>query len=253
MNTQDKKLFAYLIRLADNALILGQQLGDWVGKSPELEEDLAMANFALDYVGQARMLYSLAAEIEGEGSTEDDLAFLRDGIDFHNVLLVEQPNGDFAMTIARQFYFDSFYQLQLEALEKSSEPRLAEIAIKANKEIQYHLKHTRLWLLRLGDGTDESHRRMQTAMDELWRYSGEMFNADDLDEWAAKSGIGPNPGDLQDSWNDHLSAALAEATLSMPDAEWMASGGKQGRHSEHLGFLLADMQFLQRAYPGASW
>ena len=253
MNADDKKLFAYLIRLADNALILAQQLGDWVGKGPELEEEIAMANFALDYVGQARMLYSLAAEIEGEGRTEDDLAFLRDGIDFHNVLLVEQPNGDFATTIARQFYFESFYQLQLEALENSSEPRLAEIAVKANKEIQYHLKHTRLWLMRLGDGTEESHRRMQTAIDDLWRYSGEMFNADDLDVWAAESDIGPNPADLRESWNDYLAAAIAEATLTMPDAEWMASGGKQGIHSEHLGFLLADMQFLQRAYPGASW
>jgi ring-1,2-phenylacetyl-CoA epoxidase subunit PaaC len=253
VNADDKKLFAYLIRLADNALILAQQLGDWVGKGPELEEEIAMANFALDYVGQARMLYSLAAEIEGEGRTEDDLAFLRDGIDFHNVLLVEQPNGDFATTIARQFYFESFYQLQLAALENSSEPRLAQIAVKANKEIQYHLKHTRLWLMRLGDGTDESHRRMQTAIDDLWRYSGEMFNADDLDVWAAESGIGPNPADLRENWNDYLSAAIAEATLTMPDAEWMASGGKQGVHSEHLGFLLADMQFLQRAYPGASW
>ncbi len=253
MNTDDKKLFAYLIRLADNALILAQQLGDWVGKGPELEEEIAMANFALDYVGQARMLYTLAAEIEGDGRTEDDLAFLRDGIDFHNVLLVEQPNGDFATTIARQFYFESFYQLQLAALENSSEPRLAEIAVKANKEIQYHLKHTRLWLMRLGDGTDESHQRMQTAIDELWRYSGEMFNADDLDVWAAESGIGPNPADLRENWNDYLSAAIAEATLTMPDAEWMASGGKQGIHSEHLGHLLADMQFLQRAYPGASW
>jgi len=253
VNTDDKKLFAYLIRLADNALILAQQIGDWVGKGPELEEEIAMANFALDYVGQARMLYSLAAEVEGKGRTEDDLAFLRDGIDFHNVLLVEQPNGDFATTIARQFYFESFYQLQLVALENSSEPRLAEIAVKANKEIRYQLRHTRLWLMRLGDGTEESHRRMQTAVDELWRYTGEMFTADDIDVWASESGVGPNPADLREDWHAYLSAALAEATLTSPDQEWMASGGKQGIHSEHLGYLLADMQFLQRAYPGASW
>lgn len=253
MSNDKENLFAYLIRLADNALILAQQLGDWVGKGPELEEEIAMANFALDYIGQARMLYSLAGEVEGKARTEDDLAFLRDGMDFHNILLVEQPNGDFATTIARQFYFESFYQLQLKALENSSEPRLAEIAVKASKEIRYHLRHTRLWLMRLGEGTPESHRRMQTAIDELWRYTGEMFTADEIDDWATESGIGPNPADLRGDWDNYLSAALAEATLTRPDDTWMASGGKQGTHSEHLGFLLADMQFLQRAYPGASW
>ena len=252
--TEDKQqLFAYLLRLADNAVILGQQLGDWIGKGPDLEEEMAMANFALDYIGQARLFYGLAGEIEGDGRSEDDLAFLRDGMDFHNVLLVEQPNGDFATTIARQFYFESFYLLQLSALETSSEPRLAEIAVKAGKEIQYHLRHARLWLMRLGDGTEESHNRMQSAIDELWRYTGEMFNADEIDLWAADSGTGPNPAELHDNWSTNVSVALAEATLSRPDAEWMASGGKQGRHSEHLGYLLADMQFLQRAYPGATW
>ncbi len=253
MSADKEKLFAYLLRLGDNALIVGQQLGDWVGKGPELEEEMAMANFALDYIGQARLLYSLAAELEGQGRSEDDLAFLRDGMDFHNLLLVEQPNGDFAMTIARQFYFESFYNLQLNALAGSSESRLAEIAIKASKEIRYHLRHARLWLMRLGDGTDESHRRMQFAIDDLWRYTGEMFTADEIDLWAAESGTGPNPADLRDEWAAFLSAALTEATLTMPDQEWMASGGKQGRHTEHLGYLLADMQFLQRAYPGATW
>ena len=253
MNADREKLFAYLLRLGDNAVILAQQLGDWVGKGPELEEEMAMANFALDYVGQARLFYSLAAEIEGQSRTEDDLAFLRDGMDFHNLLLVEQPNGDFAMTIARQFYFEGFYKLQLDALAASSEPRLAEIAVKAGKEVQYHLRHTRLWLMRLGDGTEESHRRMQFAIDELWRYTGEMFSSDEIDLWAAKSGTGPNQADLQDDWTATLSVALKEATLTMPDQEWMASGGKQGQHSEHLGYLLADMQFLQRAYPGATW
>ena len=253
MSADNKQLLAYLLRLGDNAVILAQQLGDWVGKAPELEEEMAMANFALDYVGQARMFYSLAAEVEGKGHSEDDLAFLRDGIDFHNVLLVEQPNGDFATTIARQFYFESFYQLQLDALAQSSEPRLAEIAVKASKEIRYHLRHTRLWLVRLGDGTEESHQRMQSAIDNLWRYTGEMFTADDTDMWAAESGTGPNPADLYNDWSEQLAAALTEATLVMPSEEWMAAGGKQGRHTEHHGFLLADMQFLQRAYPGATW
>ena len=253
MSTDNEQLFAYLLRLGDNAVILGQQLGDWVGKGPELEEEMAMANFALDYVGQARMFYSLAAEVEGKGRSEDELAFLRDGMDFHNFLLVEQPNGDFATTIARQYYFETFYQLQLDALAASSEPRLAEIAIKASKEIQYHVRHTRLWLVRLGDGTAESHQRMQSAIDELWRYTGEMFVADETDLWAAKSGTGPNPAELHSEWSELVMTALAEATLTPPEGEWMASGGKQGIHSEHLGYLLADMQFLQRAYPGATW
>jgi ring-1,2-phenylacetyl-CoA epoxidase subunit PaaC len=253
VSTDKDNLFAYLLRLGDNAVILGQQLGEWIGDGPEMEEEMAMANFALDYIGQARMYYSLAAAVEGEGHSEDDLAFLRDGMDFHNVLLVEQPNGDFATTIARQFYFDSFYHIQLKALQQSSDPRLAEIAVKASKEIQYHLRHSRLWVMRLGDGTDESHQRMQTAIDELWRFTGEMFAADELDEWAASSGIGPNPVELLAEWTEHLGDALKEATLSMPEDEWMASGGKQGKHSEHLGYLLTDMQFLQRAYPGATW
>ena len=253
MSTDKDNLFAYLLRLGDNAVILGQQLGEWIGAGPEMEEEMAMANFALDYIGQARMYYSLAAEVEGKGNSEDDLAFLRDGMDFHNVLLVEQPNGDFATTIARQFYFDSFYHIQLIALQQSSDPRLAEIAVKASKEIQYHLRHSRLWLMRLGDGTDESHQRMQSAIDDLWRFTGEMFAADELDEWAASSGVGPNPAELHAEWAENLGDALKEATLSTPEEEWMASGGKQGKHTEHLGYLLTDMQFLQRAYPGATW
>lgn len=253
MSADKDSLFVYLLRLADNSLVLGQQLGAWVGKGPELEEEMALANFALDYIGQARMFYSLAAEVEGKGRSEDDLAFLRDGMDFHNILLVEQPNGDFATTIARHFYFESFYQFQLAALTRSSEPRLAEIAVKAEKENHYHLHHARQWLLRLGDGTDESHQRMQFAIDELWRFTGEMFAADGIDRWAAKSGIGADPAELHDEWSEFLTSALAEATLVKPDQEWMASGGKQGKHTEHLGYLLAEMQFLQRAYPAATW
>lgn len=253
MSADSDKLFEYVLRLGDNAVILGQQLGDRVGKGPELEEEMAMANFALDYIGQARMFFSLAAEIENEGRDEDDLAFLRDAIDYHNILLVEQPNGDFANTIVRQFLFEAYYQFQLAALAESSNPRIAEIAVRAEKENRYHLRHARLWLMRLGDGTDESHRRIQHAVDELWRFTGEMFAGDELDAWAAEAGIGPAPEALLDDWKNFVDEALAEATLTKPDQDWMASGGKQGRHGEHLGYLLADMQFLQRAYPEVSW
>lgn len=246
-------LSTYVLRLADNSLILAQRLGEWVGHAPALEEEMALANFALDHMGQARMLFSLAADIEDKGRTEDDLAFLRDSIDFHNVLLVEQPNGHFGQTIARQFLFDSFYQYQLEALSASEEPRLAEIAAKARKENHYHLRHTKQWLVRLGDGTSESHRRMQTAVDDLWRFTGELFSRDAIDEWVAAAGVGPDPATLVSQWDAYVNDAFAEATLTRPDSGWMASGGKEGRHTEHHGFMLADMQFLQRAYPGTQW
>jgi ring-1,2-phenylacetyl-CoA epoxidase subunit PaaC len=245
--------FEYLLRLADNALVSGQQLAAWVGHGPELEEEMAMANFALDYIGQARMLYSHAGEVEGKGRGEDDLAFLRDGIDFRNVLLVEQPNGDYAQTIARQFLYDSWYLPLLEALAYSNDRRLAEIAGCAVREIRYHLHHGRLWLLRLGDGTEESHRRMQAAVDLLFPYAHELFAADAIDEWAAETGLGPHPESLRPAWESSVNAVLEEATLKRPASGWAARGGKQGRHTEHLGYLLADMQFLQRAYPASRW
>lgn len=255
MNTRsaDNPKLDYVLRLGDNALILGQQLGEWVGHGPELEEEMAMANFALDYIGQARHFYSLAGEIEGAGRTEDDFAYFRDVIDLKNLLLVEQPNGDFGRTVVRQFLFESFYQYQLAGLERSSEPRLAAIAARAAKEIRYHLRHARQWLVRLGDGTDESHARAARALDDLWRYTGEMFVGDEVDAAAAADGFGVDPAPLKADWNAYLDAALAAATLERPDAEWMASGGKQGVHTEHLGYVLAELQFLQRAYPGAQW
>jgi len=253
VNDSSEMLFTYLLRLGDNAIVLGQQLGEWVGKGPELEEEMAMANFALDYIGQARLFFSYAGEAEGAGRSEDDLAYLRDVIDYHNLLLVEQPNGDFAMTIVRQFLFEACYQYQLAALARSSDPRLAEIAVKAEKENRYHLRHARQWLVRLGDGTDESHGRAQGAVDALWQYTGEMFVGDEIDEWAAATGLGPAPETLRAPWQAFVGEALREATLAEPESGWMASGGRQGRHGEHLGYLLADMQFLQRAYPGASW
>lgn len=247
------QLFEYLLRLGDNALILGQRLGEWVGHGPELEEEMAMANFALDYIGQARVFFSYAAEIEDRGRSEDDLAFLRDCIDFRNILLTEQPNGDFGQTIARQFLYESFYQFQLTELCHSADPRIAEIAARVSKENRYHLRHMRKWILRLGDGTPESHTRIQRSFDDLWQYTGELFAADELDHWALENGIGPDPATLLAPWNDYVEEILKEATLVRPEDGWMDGGGRQGRHSEHLGYMLADMQFLQRAYPGASW
>lgn len=246
-------LFDFVIRLADNAMVLGQRLGELIASGPELEEEMATANFALDYIGQARMLYSYAGEIEDRNRDEDALAFTRDVIDYRNVLLVEQPNGDFAQTIARQFLFESFYQYRLQGLSASSNPRIAEIAVRSHKEILYHLRHNRQWLLRLGDGTEESHERMQTAIDDLWRYTGELFASDEVDARASAEGIAPDPGTHFEAWDSYVSTALSEATIEKPDDQWMAEGGRDGRHSEHLGYLLADMQFLQRAYPGAKW
>ena len=249
----DEARFEYVLRLADNALVCGQRLGEWVTKAPELEEEMALANFALDYVGQARMLFSYAADIECMGRDEDQLAYLRDQIDFRNILLVEQPNGDFGNTIARQFLFLSAYQVLLEALTQSSDTRIAEIAARAVKEVRYQLRHTRQWLVRLGDGTEESQRRMQAGIDNLWRYTGEMFVGDEIDQWAVQERVGPDPASLQTAWNDYVQEALDEAQLHMPQDVWMDSGGRRGRHSEHLGYLLAEMQYLQRVYPGAKW
>ncbi len=251
--TDKAALYEYLVRLGDNALITGQRLGEWVAHGPELEEEMAMANLALDYIGQARVFLSYAAQVEARGQSEDDLAFLRDGIDFKNVLLTEQPNGDFAQTIARQFLYESFYQLQLTQLCKSTDPRIAEIAARVVKENTYHLRHMRNWVLRLGDGTAESHKRIQRSFDQLWRFTGELFVADEIDHWASENGIGPDPATLLAPWNEYVDAVLTETTLVRPEDGWMDGGGRQGRHTEHLGYLLADMQFLQRAYPGASW
>lgn len=244
---------AYAMRLGDNALVLGQRLIELVAAGPELEEELANANFALDYIGQARMYYGLAARLEGGGRDEDALAFQRPEHEFRNLLLVEQPNGDFGDTIVRQVLFESFYQLQLDALLRCSEPGLAEIAARAAKEVRYHLRHGRQWLLRLGDGTEESHARVQASLDGLWRFSGEMFAEDELDRVFREACGGPDLKALQDRWRADIEALVAEATLALPGEDRMASGGKQGRHTEHMGYLLAEMQYLQRAYPGASW
>jgi ring-1,2-phenylacetyl-CoA epoxidase subunit PaaC len=252
-SSRDEIILAYVTRLGDNALILGQRMVELVAAYPELEEELANANFALDYIGQARMFYSYAAEVEGGGRSEDDFAFLRPEHEFRNFLLIEQPNGHFGDSIVKLVLFDAYYLLLLQALRVCSDTRLAEIATRAEKEIRYHLRHNSLWLLRLGDGTAESHGRVQASVEALWQFTGELFAADELDEAFRDRFGGPDLETLRIGWRTRIAEILEQATLVMPEDGWMASGGKQGRHSEHLGYLLAEMQYLQRAYPGAKW
>jgi ring-1,2-phenylacetyl-CoA epoxidase subunit PaaC len=249
----DDALFEYALRLGDNCLILGQRLGAWVGHAPVLEEDIALANVALDMIGQARLWLELAGEAEGKGRSADDLAYHRDAGALRNLLLVEQPNGDFAHTMVRQFLFDAWHLHLLAALAGAADTRVAGIAGKAVKEASYHLARSTGLVTSLGDGTDESQARMQTALDNLWPYAGEMFMADDVDEAMSAAGIAPALEDLRAEWDAHVSRTLAEATLSQPEAGYLQKGGKRGVHTEHLGYLLAEMQFLQRAYPGATW
>ncbi|BEV17475.1 phenylacetate-CoA oxygenase subunit PaaC [Herbaspirillum sp. DW155] len=244
----------YVRRLGDNALVLSQRLSEWCGKGPALEEDMALINVSLDLIGQARLWLAYAAELEGAGRDEDQLAFLRDAHQFHNLLLVELPNGSYADTLARQFLFDVWHYFLLEGLCDSRDARIAEIAQKCFKEVTYHVRRSTDLMIRLGDGTGESHRRMQDAIDALWMYTGELFAADALDQVMHANGIAPDLGELQQKWQQHVIEVMREATLQLPAAGlWMQSGGKAGRHTEHLGYLLAEMQFLQRAYPGAKW
>jgi phenylacetate-CoA oxygenase, PaaI subunit len=246
-------LLRYVLRLGDTSLVLGQRLGEWIGHAPALEEDLGLANIALDLIGQARLLLTYAGEIEGRGRDEDALAFLRDGSDFFNLTLVEQPNGDFGRTIVRQLLVDAWQLEVYEALCASTDRRLAEIAAKAVKETRYHLRYSAGWTVRLGDGTEESHRRVQTALDELWPFTVELVTADEIDALLASRGIAPPLEELAPRWNARIDEVLREATLQRPADVPYAWFGKQGVHSEHLGYLLAEMQFLQRAYPGARW
>jgi ring-1,2-phenylacetyl-CoA epoxidase subunit PaaC len=253
----DRILFDYLLRLADSDLILAQRLGEWVGHGPALEEDIALTNVGLDLLGQARLWFTYAGEVEarfaGAGRSEDALAFLRDSGEFRNLLLVEQPNGNYADTMARQFYFDVWHRLLLAALTGSRDARIAEIAAKAEKEVTYHVERSADWVIRLGDGTDESHARMQAAIDDLWMYTGEMFDPDETDNVRADEDIGCDLPALAAPWREAVEAVLTEATLSVPKADFMQRGGKRGVHTEHLGHMLATMQSLQRAYPGAHW
>ncbi len=249
----DEKLLRYVLRLGDNALITGQRMIERVTREPELEEELANANLALDYIGQARLFYTYAGELEGEGRTEDSFAYLRDSQKFRNVLLAEQPNGHFGDSIVRQVLFESFYLLQLQALVACSDQRLAEIAARAEKEIRYHLRHAVNWLVRLGDGSDESHERVQQSVNELWQFSDEFFAGDSVDAHVKDTYDGPDLERIAEEWRDQLAAVLDEATLVAPENVFMANGGREGKHSEHLGYLIAEMQHLQRAYPGCTW
>lgn len=250
-------LFQYLLRLGDTDVVLAQRLGEWVGHGPVLEEDIALANVGLDLLGQGRMWLSYAGEVEGKGRGEDALAFLRDQHAFRNIQLVELPNVDFAVTMARQFCFDHAHLLLLRALTRSSDARIAEIAAKAVKEVTYHAERSADWVVRLGDGTEESHDRMQQAIDRLWPYTGEMFAMDDIETSLAAAGVAVDVRALRGPWLGAIEAVLDEAMLVRPASEWMQGtrrgGGKQGVHTEHLGHLLSEMQFLQRAYPGAQW
>jgi ring-1,2-phenylacetyl-CoA epoxidase subunit PaaC len=244
---------SYALCIGDTSLILAQRLGEWVGHAPALEEDLALANVGLDLLGQARYLLTYAGELEGRGRSEDDLAFLRDPQDFLNLSLVEQPNGDFGQTIVRQFLIDA-WQLELfERLQHSSDPKLAELAAKAIKETRYHFRFSSGWLVRLGDGTEESHRRVQTALDALWRFTHEMFVASPAEQDAVTRGIAPDPASLAAAWSSRVAAVLKEATLKKPADVPYAWHGKRGQHSECLSRLLAEMQVMQRTYPGAQW
>ncbi|EBA06881.1 1,2-phenylacetyl-CoA epoxidase subunit PaaC [Sagittula stellata] len=246
--------FDWFCRMGDNSLILGHRISEWCGHGPALEEDIALANTALDLIGHTQMWLGLAAEVEDKGRSADDLAYLRDAMKFRNLKLVELPNGDMAVTLMREFLFDAFHFELLTALTKSSSPRVAEIAAKALKEVSYHLERSSDLVVRLGDGTEESHTRMQAALNKLWPYTGEMFAADAVDEAVAEAGIAPALSDLLPRWQQTVDEVLTEATLRKPEQRFDAQkGGKQGRHTEHLGYILAEMQFLQRAYPGATW
>lgn len=253
----DKTLFEYLLRLGDSSLILSQRLGAWTGHGPILEEDLALTNTALDLLGQARMWLTLAGEVEGAGRDEDALAYHRDAHQFHNVLLVERDNGNYADTMARQFLFDVWHYFLLQRLEQSADERVAAIAAKSIKEVTYHVRRSSDMVVRLGDGTEESHAKMQAAIDDAWRFTGELFADDAVDQDVAARGIGCDLSALREPWIAHVRDVLEEATLTVPDdaaANHLAyRGGRQGRHTEALGYVLAEMQYLPRAYPGATW
>jgi len=255
--TNDERLFQYLLRLGDSPLILAQRLGEWVGHGPVLEEDIAQTNVGLDLLGQARLWLAYAGEVEARfappGRDEDQLAFLRHAAEFRNLLLVEQPNGSFADTTARQFLFDAWHVRLLDALARSKDPRIAGIAAKGAKEATYHVERSGDWVIRLGDGTDESHARIAAAFDAMWMYTGELFTPDAVESELADAGIAADSSALQTPWRAHVEAVLAEATLDAPPDVFMQQGGKRGVHTEHLGHLLAEMQVMQRSYPGARW
>ena len=243
----------YVLSLADDQLVLGHRTSEWIGSAPVLEEEMALANAGLDLIGAARSLYSYAGEVEGRGRDEDQLAYLRDATAYRNLLIVELPNGDFAFSIVRLTIFAAFMTPYWEALSAGKDATLAAIAAKSLKESRYHLRHAGEWLVRLGDGTQESKRRAEAAIAELWPYTGELFDPVPSESGLAGAGIAVNRAALKPLWRETLGRIFTEATLQMPKDGWMQSGGREGRHTEHLGHMLAEMQSLQRAYPGAKW
>ncbi|HTI65765.1 MAG TPA: 1,2-phenylacetyl-CoA epoxidase subunit PaaC [Gemmatimonadaceae bacterium] len=246
-------LVPYLLRLGDDRLVLGHRLSEWCGHGPILEEDIAITNIALDLIGEAALLLKLAGEEEGQGRDEDALAYFRDAVDYRNALMVELPKGDFGFTIVRQFLFSAYSVLQMEALQRSKLEALGGIAAKALKESRYHLRHSAQWVITLGDGTEESHDRAQRAVDELWRYTGELFAADEVDREMAAIGMGVDPSTLAEPWQAQVGEVVLRAGLTVPTHEYMQQGGRVGRHTEHLGHMLAEMQIVARSHPGAKW
>ena len=243
----------YLLRLGDDRLILGHRLSEWCGHGPILEEDIALANMALDLIGQANLLLEQAGKAEGRGRNADALAYFREAVEYRNALIVELPRGDFAFTMARQFLVSVFEVLHLERLQASQDADLAGIAAKAFKEARYHARHSADWMLKLGDGTTESHARVQDAIDELWRFTGELFEVDDVERDLIAEGIAVDRAALRAPWRSEVTRVLQAATLSVPDDGFMQRGGREGRHTEHLGHLLAEMQIVARSFPGAEW
>ena len=253
IQVSETPLVLYALRRADDALILGHRLSEWCGHAPMMEEDMALANMGLDLLGQARELYSYAAKVEGKGNDEDKFAYLRDIRQYRNLLLLEQPNGDFAHTMVRQFFYAGFADLYWRAMMKSGDAILAAIAAKSEKESAYHFRHSSEWMVRLGDGTEESHARAQAAIDDLWAYTGEMFAIDDSERALIDAGIAVDHATLHPQWLKTVSDIVGEATLALPKSDWMQQGGRSGRHSEHLGHLLSELQSMQRTFPGATW
>ncbi len=252
--TEKESKITFLLRLADDRLILGQRVSEWCGHGPQLEEDLALANMALDLIGHASALYGYAAEIENEGHDEDHFAYFRDDYEFTNLQLCELPKGDFAFTIARQFLFSAFSYFQYERLKNSDDEQFSGMISKHLKEIKYHLRHSRDWVLRLGDGTEESHKRMQEAFDELWMYVDELFYMDEVDEQLLESNFAVDSSEFRNEWKKLVEQTMEEATLTVPDwDQFMMSGSRTGMHTEHLGHMLAQMQFLRRSHPEADW
>jgi ring-1,2-phenylacetyl-CoA epoxidase subunit PaaC len=253
ITVSETPLVLYTLRRADDALILGHRLSEWCGHAPMLEEDMALSNIALDLLGQARELFSYAAKVEGNGNDEDKFAYLRDVRQYRNLLLVEQPNGDFAHTLVRQFFYSAFADLYWRAMMKSADATLAAIAAKSEKESAYHLRHCSEWIVRLGDGTEESHARAQAAIDHIWAFTGEMFAADDSERGLIDKGVAIDPATLRQQWLKTISGVVSEATLDLPKSDWMQQAGRSGSHSEHLGHLLSELQSMQRTFPGATW